>query len=87
MTIESDKILVSHLLEFNNTFAVKLQKAAMLKMDKDVTMLFGQSRNNFQRIYLRPGVSKKVEFKRGKFRDCHLYTRTIGGENVYQVAK
>ena len=86
VAIESDKILVSDLLEYNNTFDVKLQKAATLKTDKDVTVLYGPTRNDFQKLYLSTGGSKKIEFKKGKF-GIVTSTRTIGEENVYTVQR
>ena len=86
VAIESDKILVFDLLEYNNTFDVKLQKAATLKTDKDVTVLYGPTRNDFQKLYLSSGGSKKVEFKKGKF-GIVTSTRTIGEERVYTVQR
>ena len=86
VAIESDKILVSDLLEYNNTFDVKLQKAATLKTDKDVTVLYGPTRNDFQKLYLTTGGSKKIEFKKGKF-GIVTSTRTIGEEKIYQVQR
>ena len=85
--IESDEILLSSLIEvYGDTFDVKLRKAAMMQTDKDVTIVFGPSRHKFQRIYLRPGGSKKIEFKKGKF-GIVTHTATSGEDNVYTVER
>ena len=83
--VESDEILLSSLIEvFGNTFDVKLTKAAMMQTDKDVMIVFGPSRHKFQKIYLRPGGSKNIKFKKGKF-GIVTHTATVGEDNIYTV--
>ena len=66
--IENDDIPICSLIEFNsNTLDVKLRKAAMIETDQDVTIVFGPGRRRFQKIFLKPGGSREIKLRQGKF--------------------
>ena len=80
--IDSDEILLfslSSLLEINgNTLDVKLQKAAMIDTDHDVTLVYGRGRRRFQKIVLNACGPKKIDLIKGKF---GIVTHTQQGNN------
>ena len=80
--IDSDEILLfslSSLLEINgNTLDVKLQKAAMIDTDRDVTLVYGRGRRRFQKIVLNASGPKKLDLIKGKF---GIVTHTQQGNN------
>ena len=85
--IETDDILISSLMELNgNTLDVKLRKAAMIETDQDVTIVFGPGRRRFQKIYLKPGGSKEIKLRQGKF-GIVTHTEKDGEDNVYTVER
>ena len=85
--IENDDVLISSLIEFNgNTLDVKLRKAAMIETDQDVTILFGPGRRRFHKIYLKPGGSREIKLRQGKF-GIVTHTEKDGEDNVYTVER
>ena len=85
--IENDDVLISSLIEFNgNTLDVKLRKAAMIETNHDVTIVFGPGSRRFQKIYLKPGGSREIKLRKGKF-GIVTHTEKDGDDNVYTVER